>query len=32
MDIENRLAVTKWEGILQGWSGGLGLVDASFHI
>ena len=37
MDTENRLAVVKglqgWEGgIWEGWTGGLGLVDANYYI
>ena len=32
IDIENRLVVARGEGAGEGWTGSLGLVDASYYI
>ena len=32
IDIENRLVVAREEGAGEGWTGSLGLVDASYYI
>ena len=31
MGIENRLAVAKWEGVRERWSGRLGLAHVSYY-